>query len=157
MKILVTGGAGYKGVLLTKGLLDKNHDVTILDNFMYGYDSVLHFVNHPKLSISKVDIRNITENNLKDYDVIFHLAGISGYPACESNPHSAQMINVEATKKIVSLLGKQQYVIYASTTSFYGKLGTDCNEDSEINPVSLYGITKYKAEQLIQERENSIS
>ena len=50
MNILITGGAGYKGIVLAKTLLEKGHAVTILDNFMYGYDSVLHLVDNSRLS-----------------------------------------------------------------------------------------------------------
>jgi nucleoside-diphosphate-sugar epimerase len=157
MNILVTGGAGYKGVLLTEALLKENHHVTILDNFMYGYDSILHLINNPNLQIIKLDIRNLGEKILKDYDVIFHLAGISGMPACAANPHSAEIINVEATRKLVGFTSKNQILINASTTSFYGAATTECDENVEVSPVSLYGKTKYEAEKIVQERENSIS
>ena len=101
MEILVTGGAGYKGVLLTEKLLNLGHKVTILDNFMYGYDSILHLLKNKNLEILKLDIRNIEEKIIKRFDVIFHLAGISGMPACASNPSSAESINVKATKKLI--------------------------------------------------------
>jgi nucleoside-diphosphate-sugar epimerase len=157
MNILITGGAGYKGVLLTKELLDLNYKVTILDNFMYGYDSVLHLVNNKNLKIIKKDIRNISVNDLKNYDVIYHLAGISGMPACAANPHSAESINVESTLKLTKMLSKEQRLINASTTSFYGYSEEICDETTDVNPVSLYGKTKYEAEKIIQDRENSIS
>lgn len=157
MKILVTGGAGYKGVILTGELLKNGHDITILDNFMYGYDSVLHLVKNPKLSILKLDVRNLEEKHFKDYDVIFHLAGISGMPACATNPHSAESINVESVRKMVSFLSKNQLLINASTTSMYGYSDQICTEDSNIMPVSIYGKTKFVSESIIQERENSIS
>lgn len=155
-KVLITGGAGYKGVKITKRLLDARYHVTIVDNFMYGYDPVLHLVEYENLDVVKKDIRNGIDN-LKDYDVVIHLAGISGYPACEANPNSAQLINVEATRQLVNALGKGQFLINASTTSFYGKSGVQCDENSTIEPVSMYGITKYKAEQIVSERENSVS
>ena len=134
MKILITGGAGYKGVILTKELLNKGHQVTILDNFMYGYNSILHLVNEPNLSIKKIDIRNIKEFDVKDYDVIYHLSGISGMPACAANPHSAESINVESVHKMIKLLSKEQILINASTTSMYGYSEVICDEKSHINP-----------------------
>jgi nucleoside-diphosphate-sugar epimerase len=157
MNILVTGGAGYKGIILADKLLKKGHKVTILDNFMYGYDSVLHLVSNNNLSVVKLDIRNIVEKDIKDYDVIFHLAGISGMPACAANPHSAEMINVDATRKLVDFSSKQQLIINASTTSFYGAATSECDEDVKVMPVSLYGKTKYEAEKIVQDKENSIS
>ncbi|GAG17851.1 unnamed protein product [marine sediment metagenome] len=77
MNILVTGGAGYKGVKLSKKLLDLGYRVSISDNFMYGYEPVLHLTDYKNLEIIKRDIRNGIDN-LKQYDVIFHLAGIIG-------------------------------------------------------------------------------
>lgn len=157
MKILITGGAGYKGVLLTEQLLKRNYDVTILDNFMYGYNSILHLINYNNLKIIKIDIRNIQESDLKDYDVIYHLAGISGMPACAANPHSAESINVDSVKKMVKFLSKNQFLINASTTSSYGYNKNICDENTVMQPVSIYGITKHNAENIIQDRENSIS
>lgn len=157
MNILITGGAGYKGVLLTQKLLNLGHKVTILDNFMYGFDSILHLVQNVNLTINKKDIRNLSQSDLKEFDVVFHLAGISGMPACANNPHSAESINVESVKKLVNFLSKDQLLINGSTTSMYGFSETICDETSIINPVSIYGKTKYVSEQIIQERENSIS
>ena len=157
MKILITGGAGYKGVLLTEELLKMGHKVTILDNFMYGYDSLLSLISNNNLTINKTDVRNLKESDVKEFDIIYHLAGISGMPACASNPHSAESINVESVKKLVSLVSKNQLIINASTTSMYGFSDTICDENSLITPVSIYGKTKYVSENIIQERENSIS
>jgi nucleoside-diphosphate-sugar epimerase len=155
--ILITGGAGYKGVILVEELLKRNYSVTVLDNFMYGYESVLGFVNYKNCTIVKKDIRNIQHADLKDYDVIFHLAGISGYPACEANPHSAQIINVESTKTLVSFLSKNQLLINASTTSFYGSSGEVKDENSALAPISLYGITKCEAEKICMNHPNTVS
>lgn len=157
MKVLVTGGAGYKGVVLVGKLLEMGHEVTILDNFMYGYDSILHIVSDPRLKVIQLDIRNIMAPILAEYDVVYHLAGISGMPACAANPDSAETINVQATRKLATLLHKSQLLIYASTTSFYGASGDGCVEASPVNPVSIYGRTKYEAEKIVMERENSIA
>ncbi|HBX52303.1 MAG: hypothetical protein A2275_16415 [Bacteroidetes bacterium RIFOXYA12_FULL_35_11] len=155
--ILITGGAGYKGTKLTEVFLQEGHKVTILDNFMFGFNPVLGFVDYHNCTILKRDIRNICEADLKGFDFIFHLAGISGYPACEANPHAAEVVNVNSTKKIVSFLAKEQVLVYASTTSFYGSSGEIKDENSVPEPVSLYGKTKYEAEKICMERENSIA
>lgn len=156
MKVLVTGGAGYKGIKLVKKLLDEGMKVTILDNFMYGFEPVLHLVEHENLDIIKDDIRNKI-SNLNEFDAVYHLAGLSGFPACSANPSSAYLINVEATKQLVNDLSKEQLLIYASTTSFYGKSGLPCDEETPVDPVSHYGKTKYEAEKIIMQRENSIA
>ena len=157
MKILVTGGAGYKGVVLAQALLERGHQVTVLDNFMYGCESVLHLIGNPKFQAVREDIRNLNAAHMKDFDVVFHLAGISGYPACEANPHSAKLINVDASRKLRDLLSPDQRLLYASTTSFYGKSGARCDEDTPVDPTSLYGITKYQAEQELLQHANTIS
>ncbi len=156
MNILVTGGAGYKGIILTTKLLGKGYNVTVLDNFMYGYEPIIHLARHPKLTIVKTDIRNTFEN-IKKYDVIFHLAGISGFPACAANPHSAQLINVEATRLLSDSVSRNQILINASTTSMYGKSGKPCDENTPIDPASTYAMTKMEAERILMEKENVIS
>lgn len=156
MKILVTGGAGYKGIILTEKLLSKGYNVTVLDNFMYGYEPILHLAKHPRLAIIKKDIRNGIDD-LQKYDVVFHLAGISGFPACASNPHSAQLINVEATRLLAKSISKNQMLINASTTSMYGKSGEPCDENTPLDPVSTYAHTKLEAEKILSGMENVVN
>ena len=86
MKVLITGGAGYKGAVLACRLLDEGHHVSILDNFVYGFDSILHLVNHQNLEIIRQDVRNLTSETLRSCDVIYHLAGLSGYPRAKQTP-----------------------------------------------------------------------
>jgi nucleoside-diphosphate-sugar epimerase len=157
MKVLVTGGAGYTGIPLTAALLNAGHHVTIVDNFMFGYDPILPLVSHPRLEIVKTDIRNEERPYLKHQDAIFLLAAISGYPACEANPHSAKLINVDSTASIVKGLAPSQLLIFASTTSFYGSSGKLSAEDVAVEPVSLYGVTKRDGEAIVMERSRSIS
>lgn len=157
MKTLITGGAGYKGNLLAKALLDEGHDVAIVDNFMFGYDSILHIAGHPRLRVIKTDVRNSDLSWLDDQEVIYHLAAISGYPACEANPNSAQLINVDATRRIVEHLSPDQLIVYASTTSLYGSNGAVSDEQAHVAPVSLYGVTKYEAEKIVMEHPKAIA
>jgi len=130
--------------------------VTVVDNFMYGYEPIMFLAENKNLEIVKQDIRNGIEN-LSKFDVIFHLAGISGFPACAANPSSAELINVRATQLLVDELSKDQILINPSTTSMYGKKGVTCHEETEVAPVSTYAITKYEAEKIVQDRENSVS
>lgn len=157
MNILITGGAGYKGILLTEALAEAGHEVTVFDNFMYGYDSVIGLMKYPKVEFVQKDIRNVEASDVAGFDAIFHLAGISGYPACEANPNSAHMINEKSTETLVELLSPEQLLVYASTTSFYGDSGGVCTEETPVKPVSMYGITKYNAEVICHRHENTVS
>ena len=156
MNILVTGGAGYKGVVLVKALLDRGHVVTVLDNFLYGSDSLLHIADHPALRVIMMDLRNLKRELVAGYDVVYHLAGIVGMPACSANPHSTREINVQATARLVEGLRDEQLLVFASTTSLYGSVGGTCDESEVVTPISLYGQTKYEAEKIVLGRPNSI-
>ena len=157
LKVLITGGAGYKGAHLVEALLNEGCHVTVLDNFLYGYESLLGFTGNQRLSIIKKDIRNIKESDVSSHDVIFHLAAISGYPACEANPHSAQTINVSSTRVLVDYLSNNQILMCASTTSMYGSSGKELDETATPKPVSLYGITSLERETICINRPNTVA
>lgn len=157
MKILITGGGGYKGLKLAKRLLEERHEVTIFDNFMYGQDPCLFLFSYPAARFICKDIRNVESSDLAGMDCVYHLAGISGYPACEANPHSAEMINVGGTEKLLAAMAPSQLLVYASTTSIYGRAGDNCDERTHVEPASLYASTKYKAEELCMDRPSSIA
>src|SRR4051812_7470466 len=106
MKVLVTGGAGYKGIKIAEALLARGDDVTILDTFTFGFVPVLHIVTNPKLTVIRKDVRDDIASIVKDHDVIIHLAGLSGFPACVANPGVAYAVNVEATRRLVGHLSK---------------------------------------------------
>lgn len=156
-KVLITGGAGYKGVLLAEQLLLRGCRVTIFDNFLYGYESVLGFAADGNCTIVRGDIRNLAAADLRSYDIVFHLAAISGYPACEANPHSAQMINVVSTERLVSLLDPGQLLVYASTTSLYGRSGREQKESDTPTPGSLYASTKWQAETICMRHRRAVA
>jgi nucleoside-diphosphate-sugar epimerase len=124
---------------------------------MYGYEPVLHLIRNPRLQVVEIDVRNLEAKHVANFDVVYHLAGISGMPACAANPSAAEAINVQASRHLCELLHKDQVLIYASTTSFYGASGAACDESVPVQPVSIYGRTKYEAERITQQRENSIS
>ena len=160
MNVLITGGAGYLGVLLAKALMNEGIRVTIYDNFLYGESVIFHLLDSNLLRVIRGDVRSLDEKDVKDYDVIYHLAGISSFPACEANSYSAKVINLDATQNLARCTSKSQAVVYAATTSSYGNVrGIACDENSEICPadLSLYGRTKYLAEQILMDRGNSVS
>ena len=105
----------------------------------------------------KKDIRDVKKKDISKYDLIIHLAGLSGYPACEANPGIAESVNVDSTKNLCNLMSKNQKLIYASTTYIYEISKKKINEDSPVSPKTLYAKTKLKAEKICLERENTVS
>src|SRR5437764_10100895 len=95
MRVLVTGGAGYLGSVLSSLLLEANHDVRILDNFMYGARSLWALAGHERLEIIRGDLCNKTtvRGVLRDVEAIVHLAAIVGDPACARQPLLARAVN----------------------------------------------------------------
>lgn len=153
MNILITGGGGYLGSLLVNKLLNLGYKIVIVDIFMWGIDPILHFIEHKNLKIIKSDVRDINKYKieLNKCDFIINLAAIVGYPACDANPSEARSINVDAVKEITKNISKNQVLIQASTGSSYGKVVEICDENTPINPITLYGQTKAEAEKYILE------
>jgi len=159
-KILITGAAGYIGSILTPELLKNGHEVIALDNFMYNQSSLLDCVNNKKLTVVRGDVRDekIISQYIKDVDFIIPLAAIVGAPACDKDPESARAINLEAIKMILKLRNPNQKIIYPDTNSGYGVGQKDisCDENTPLNPISLYGRLKVEAEKVILESKNAI-
>lgn len=157
MQVLLTGGAGYVGSVLVPKLLKLGHEVTVIDNLMYGGNGLLANHKHENFNFYYGDIRNkeFLLPHLKDKDFILHLASIVGYPACAKNPELAISTHVKGTKLISD--HSDTPIVYASTGSVYGKIDGLCTETHELKPLSLYGQSKLDAENIITERGNSIS
>lgn len=158
-RVLLTGGAGYVGTVLTGKLLEAGYKVRVLDNLMYNQTCHLPFFINKGFEFIRGDIRDkeTVEKALKDIDIILHLAAIVGVPACNKNPELAKAVNVEGTRNINLLRSEKQLLIYASTGSNYGKVEGICTEDSPLNPLSVYGVTKSQAEREIMEKGNAVA
>ena len=164
--ILITGGAGYIGSLLTAELLRANWNVTVADNLLFGGESLVSFLQHPNFHFVKTDVtepRAVRDALKKDWpkpDAVVHLAGIVGFPACQAvGKQAAWRYNVEATKLVfeqASALRAERFV-FASTYSNYG-LATDgkpVTEESPLNPQSLYAETKIAAEEYLLKQKDA--
>lgn len=150
--ILVTGGAGYVGTVLIGNLLNQGYKVRLLDNFMYGLDSIADFINHPNLEVIIGDIRkneDLKKAVTEDVNSIVHLAAIVGDPACAVQADVAVEINFISTIRLARMCrdnGINRF-IFASTCSVYGASDTEVlDESSNLNPISLYAETKIDAE-----------
>jgi len=160
-KVLITGGAGYLGSILSRELLDLGYNVTVYDNLMYKQLSLVDVCHYPNFEFVMGDVRD-RENLLsyiKNSDVIFPLAAIVGFPACDKDKKLATEVNYEQIKFIVENLRDDQKIIYPNSNSGYGvgEDGIHCTEESPLNPVSHYGQTKVDAESIIVDNGNGIT
>lgn len=153
-RILVTGGAGYKGALLIPQLLERGYKVLLYDSFMYGAQSILCFSSHPNLQIVEGDVRDAESlaSEVKRCDTIIHLAGIVGYPACAADPQLANSVNVVGSLNLAMAMSPLQRLIFASTGSTYGRVDGICDETTPINPLTLYGRNKRDTEEIFTQR-----
>ena len=164
--VLITGGAGYIGSILTSELLRANYRVSVLDSLLFGGESIVPFLNHPNFHFIKSDVtepRAVRDAVKKDWqipDAVVHLAGIVGFPACQAvGKQVAWKYNVEATKLVfeqAAELGVEIFV-FASTYSNYG-LSEDSKpvtEESPLNPQSLYAETKIASEEYLLSQKDA--
>jgi len=161
VKILVTGGAGYIGSILTPALLAAGHDVTILDNFMFGQNSLLDCCGNERFSVIRGDCRDkdLLQRAIKDQDVIIPLAALVGAPLCKQDQTAARSTNLEAIRLLLSMRSRDQWILFPTTNSGYGigEPGKYCTEETPLRPLTLYGTTKAEAEQAILDAGNAIT
>ncbi len=161
MKILITGGAGYIGSVLTPTLLGQGHAVTVLDNFMFRQSSLAECCHYDTFQIVRGDCRNesLIKDLLKEADVIIPLAALVGAPLCSRDEIGTKTINQDAVQMLCRLASPSQRILMPVTNSGYGigEAGKFCTEDSPLRPISLYGVTKVEAEKAVLERENSMT
>jgi nucleoside-diphosphate-sugar epimerase len=159
--ILVTGGAGYIGSTLVPDLLSKKHKVTVIDNFMYDQTSLATSVRDRNLEIIFGDVRDesLMKKLISKADIIIPLAAIVGAPACDKDPVTAQSINKDSILWLLKQLSKSQQIIMPTTNSAYGSGDKNnfCDENSPLNPLSLYARDKVVVEKSLLEHENSTS
>ena len=154
MKVLITGGAGYLGSVITEKLLSIGHGVTIFDNLMYNQTSCSIFSHNKNFDFIYGDVRDVEtlQSLVKSHDVIIPLAAIVGFPACDRDKDLATAVNYTQIQNISKVLDSTQKILYPNTNSGYG-IGEngECTEESPLNPISHYGVTKVKAEREILE------
>lgn len=159
--VLITGGAGYLGSILSEHLLNRGYNVTVLDNLMYGEQSLFHLCANPDFDFVFGDARNeqLVTSLVAKTDVIIPLAAIVGAPGCDLDPLMATSVNLDAIKMINRLRSPSQLIIYPTTNSGYGTKSGDvfCTEDTPLEPITLYGRTKSDAEAAVLDSDNAIT
>lgn len=159
--ILITGGAGYIGSILSQDLVNLGHKVTVIDNFMYEQASLNHLCSSPNFKVIRGDIRVEAEIKpiLSKSDIIIPLAALVGAPICKEDPISATTTNHDAILMMIKMLSKEQRVLMPTTNSAYGTGDAKnfCTEESPLRPISKYAIEKVVIEKALMERENSVS
>ena len=161
MRILITGGAGYIGSVLTGHLLRAGHEVTVVDALIHGVHGLYQYCDAPGFDFVFGDVRDerVMEPLVSKHDVLIPLAAIVGMPACDRDPLGARTTNHDAVALLDRLRGREQPVIYPCTNSGYGTKSGDvyCTEETPLEPVSLYGRSKVDAERLLLESGNAVT
>ena len=159
--VLITGGAGYIGSWLASNLVKLGYNVTVIDNLEFGVGSIAHLFGDHNFSFVRGDVRDISlmKKLLINCDIVIPLAALVGAPLCSRREKDAKEINELSIVDLKEELSPSQKVIYCNTNSGYG-VGYSApfyDENSPLNPSSLYGRTKKAAEDILMQRENTIS
>jgi len=158
MSVLVVGGAGYIGSLLTRSLLAKGYHVRVLDKLVYGDAAIRDLIGVNGFELLIGDCRNIqsVSRAMTGVDAVVHLAAIVGDPACDLDHKTALEINYAATRMLIEVAkghGISRF-LFASSCSVYGATEAFVDETSATVPVSLYGQTKIDSEKTLLAARN---
>jgi nucleoside-diphosphate-sugar epimerase len=162
--VLVTGGAGYIGSVLTRDLLSHGYEVVVADKLLFGGESLLDLLSDPAFTFSRTDITSPTELDElfapRHFDAVVHLASIVGDPACKAQPELAARTIWEGSKSLFESCERHyvQRFVFASTCSNYGKMesGGMLDEEAPLRPVSLYAELKVRFEQYLLDRSTPV-
>lgn len=152
-RILITGGAGYLGSIMTPYFLGKGYEVTVLDNLMFGQAPLLDCCIYAGFDFIKGDICDdrLIKSLVPRFDIIIPLAAIVGAPACKLNPTLTNLVNYEAYMSLLKMLSPRQKILFPMTNSGYGigEKDAHCTEESPLWPISEYGKIKVEIEKAL--------
>jgi nucleoside-diphosphate-sugar epimerase len=148
MNILLTGGCGYVGTLLTQSLLDQGHAVTVVDIQWFG-----NFLKpQAGLTVLREDIRNTERIPMAGMDVVMHLANIANDPCSDLNSKLNWEVNALATMQLAekAIASRVKQFVLASSGSVYGvKDEPEVTEELPLVPISDYNKTKMISERVL--------
>jgi len=150
MKVLVTGGAGYIGVVLCEHLLQAGHQVRVLDRLYWGTKPIAHIAD--RIEIVQADVRTFDRDVLDGIDGVVHLAGLSNDPTAEYNPAANWEMNALATQSLASTCKQRgiERFTFGSSASIYDGLGDGMfDETAKVAPRGAYSRSKFEAEQFL--------
>ncbi len=161
MNILVTGGGGYLGSVLIPKLVTRGHTVRVLD---IGYFGLAHVrAMNASVQLVREDLRRVTGDAgllarvLDGIDCVIHLAAISNDPSAELNPALTHEVNFEATVKLAEASRERRIrFVFSSSCSVYGDAEGDLTEDSGLNPLTVYAVSKVQSEQALNRLANDV-
>ena len=156
--VLVVGGAGYIGSGLLRKLLANGYRVRLLDLLIFGEDPIKDVINHPNLEVVRGDFRQVdcVVRATRGVDTVIHLGAIVGDPACEVDQSltiDTNLLAAQMVAEVAKAAGARRFV-FASTCSVYGAGDEVLNEESDLNPVSLYAKTKIACEEVLTELQD---
>jgi nucleoside-diphosphate-sugar epimerase len=161
MHIVITGGAGYLGSVLTPELLRLGHRVTVVDTFIFRQNSLSDCCGFENFEIVNGDCRQekLMRKVTEKADLVIPLAALVGAPLCGRDESGAVTTNQGAVEMLYRILRPDQRIIYPTTNSGYGigEKGKFCTEETPLKPISLYGLTKVRAEEAVLKRGNSLT
>lgn len=160
-RILLTGGAGYLGSVLTPALLQAGYHVTVLDSFLFKQATLADCCKYDTFEVVRGDCRDreLLGGLVAKADALLPLAALVGAPLCDRDRIGAVTINRDAVRLLCDLASPHQAILFPTTNSGYGIGEKDrfCTEETPLRPISLYGTTKVEAEQAILGRANGLS
>ncbi len=148
MKVLVTGGAGYIGVVLCERLLQAGHEVRVLDRLYWGRKPLAHL--RDRIELIQADVRDFDARALDGVDGVVHLAGLSNDPTAEYNPTANWEMNAAATQALAAACKRHGVgrLTFGSSASIYDGLGDGLfDETTKVAPRGAYSRSKFDAEQ----------